>query len=283
MPQFYTTETKMKICTTPQEYRAYRESLLGTVAFVPTMGALHKGHIALIEAAKKQADHVVVSIFVNPTQFLKGEDLSTYPRRDEADKTVCARLGVDVLFMPQAPDIYGTDELRITAPLVRGFTLEGARRPGHFDGMLQVVLKLLNIVSPNYAIFGKKDAQQLLLVRDMVKALFLPVTIIAVDTVRDTDGLALSSRNVYLTPHERTQALAISASLKEAGKCIIKGERNVSRITQTMHDILSALDVEYVACVNVAFESIDTIEPKNSIILVAAKVGKTRLIDNLWV
>ncbi len=272
----------MIIARTAQELRHALDSQSGSVGFVPTMGALHIGHRTLIDAARRENDIVVVSIFVNPTQFLPGEDLSKYPRREEADFKICELSGVDVLFYPDVAAMYGNDEVRITAPDVRGYILEGASRPGHFDGVLTVVMKLFNIVRPARAYFGKKDAQQLALITQMVENFFMDITIVPMDTVRENDGLALSSRNVYLNTAERTEALKLSASLKRATKLVMQGVLEASVIKEQMGAILVPLDVEYVAIVNRAFEAIDKVEIGNTIVLVAARVGTTRLIDNVW-
>lgn len=260
----------------------------GSVGFVPTMGALHEGHLTLIRKARKENETVVVSIFVNPTQFLEGEDLDKYPRKDKADKKICELSGVDILFMPTADMMYEKDELKIAAPAVRGFILEGTKRPGHFDGMLQVVMKLLNLIAYNKptafrAYFGKKDAQQLALIEQMVRNYFINVEIVPCAIVRDTDGLALSSRNVYLGKEERVRALSLSRSLKKATEMVMQKELSVEHISQAMHIVLEDVDVEYVSLVNRRFEVIDEVELGNTIILVAATVGTTRLIDNLWI
>jgi len=272
----------MIIARSAQELKDALETKTGSVGFVPTMGALHIGHRSLIDAARKGNDTVVVSIFVNPTQFLPGEDLSKYPRREEADFKICSLSGVDILFYPDVNAMYGDDEVRITAPDVRGFILEGASRPGHFDGVLTVVMKLFNIVRPTRAYFGKKDAQQLAMITQMVNNFFMDVEIVPMETVRESDGLALSSRNVYLSPSERQEALKLSAALKSATKMVMQGNLSSSDIKTNMESILSPLDVEYVAIVNRAFESIEKVVLGNTIILVAARVGTTRLIDNVW-
>jgi len=264
------------------------KSLKGTIGFVPTMGALHEGHLTLIRQARSENDTVIVSIFVNPTQFLEGEDLDTYPRKEEADSKICELAGVDILFMPTIDMMYETDELAISAPSIRGFILEGTKRAGHFDGMLQVVMKLLNLIAYNKpssfrAYFGKKDAQQLALIEQMVRNYFINVEIIPCDIVRDRDGLALSSRNIYLSREERKKALSLSRSLKSATTMILKKEFNVERIKKEMLLSLSEVEVEYVALVNRQFKSIEQVEIGNTIILVAGYVGTTRLIDNLWV
>jgi pantoate--beta-alanine ligase len=260
----------------------------GSVGFVPTMGALHEGHLSLIRQARKENDLVVVSIFVNPTQFLEGEDLDAYPRKEEADVKICELAGVDVIFMPNSEMMYEEDELSIAAPSIRGFILEGTKRPGHFDGMLQVVMKLLNLIAYNKpsnfnAYFGKKDAQQLALITQMVRNYFINVNIVPCDIVRDNDGLALSSRNIYLSKEERQQALALSRSLKRATELVMQKEFNVKKISEQMLTVLTEVEVEYVALVNRQFQAIDEVEIGNTIILVAAAVGKTRLIDNLWI
>jgi len=272
----------MKIISNPLELKKYLTDKNQTVGFVPTMGALHEGHITLIKEAKKANEIVVVSIFVNPTQFLKGEDLDKYPRKDEADKKICELSGVDILFFPDANSIYTKDEVSILAPSVRGFVLEGFSRPGHFNGVLTVVMKLLNIVNPTRAYFGKKDAQQLNLITLMVKQFFMSVEIIGVGTVRESDGLALSSRNVYLCSSERKEALKISSSLQTAAKMISKKVLNTDEIIKNMKEILNPLEIFYVEILNRDFEIIKEVELGNTVILVEAKVGETRLLDNIW-
>ena len=275
----------MQIVKDAQELKKLRASLNGSVGFVPTMGALHEGHISLIKKAREENDFVIVSIFVNPTQFLEGEDLDKYPRRDEADIKICELAGVDVIFMPTIDSVYNEDELLITAPKIRGFILEGAKRPGHFDGVLQIVMKLFNITDATNAYFGKKDAQQLALITQMVKDYFLNVNIVPCEIVRDSRGIALSSRNTYLSEEEYERALSLSRSLKLASDMVAKGELNCSKIKESMQDLLtkSVDKLDYVAIVDREFRELDKVEIGNSIILVAAFVGKTRLIDNIWV
>ena len=262
-----------------------RAKLKGSVGFVPTMGALHEGHISLIKKARANNEHVIVSIFVNPTQFLEGEDLDKYPRKDAADIAICKKAGVDILFMPTIDSVYNKDELLITAPKIRGFILEGAKRPGHFDGVLQIVLKLFNIVTPTNAYFGKKDAQQLALITQMVKDYFLNVNIVPCEIIRDTKGLALSSRNVYLSQEEYQKALSLSKALRVAVNLINKGELNCIAIKEEMAKVLepNVTKLDYIAIVDREFNNIEKVEINNSIILIAAFVGKTRLIDNIWV
>ena len=272
----------MKIISTPKELKDYLQENTKTIGFVPTMGALHEGHLALIKEARKNNELVVVSIFVNPTQFLKGEDLASYPRKDQADKKICSLSGVDVLFFPHVDDIYSEDEVRLIAPDVRGYVLEGNSRPGHFNGVLTVVNKLLNIVNPTNAYFGKKDAQQLHLIALMVEQLFMRVNIVAVDTMRESDGLAMSSRNVYLSKEQRKEALKISSSLQVAFAMVNSGVSNTDEITQKMREKLDGLEIFYVAILSRDFKAIQEIEIGNTVILVEVKVGETRLLDNLW-
>ena len=271
----------MKILKTVEELQNIRKTISSNVGFVPTMGALHNGHISLIKKAREENDIVIVSIFLNPTQFLPGEDLDNYPRRDEADKRICELCKVDYLFMPEISTMYEKEEVLIKAPN-KSYILEGKTRPGHFDGVLQVVLKLFGIVQPTNAYFGKKDAQQLTLIMQMVKNLFLKVNIIPCEIVREEDGLALSSRNVYLDATQRKDALLLSQSLYMAGALISKGERASKIIKNKITDILKDLDIEYVAVVDREFNEIDTIEIKNTIILIVVRFGKTRLLDNIW-
>jgi len=279
---------KVKAMVVVNDVKSLKEAkakLNGTIGFVPTMGALHEGHISLIKRAKQENDFVIVSIFVNPTQFLEGEDLDKYPRKDEADIAICKKAGVDILFMPTIDSIYNKDELLISAPKIRGYILEGAKRPGHFDGVLQVVMKLLNITTPTNAYFGKKDAQQLALITQMVKDYFLDVNIIPCEIIRDKDGLALSSRNVYLSKEERQKALSLSQSLRVAINLINKGELDCSKIKDEMAKILTpnVTKLDYIAIVDREFNNLKKVELNNTIILVAAFVGTTRLIDNMWV
>jgi len=272
----------MEILKTPQKAQEYRNKLKGSVGFVPTMGALHEGHLELIKKARKENDYVIVSIFVNPTQFLPGEDLDKYPRKLQADLEICKRAGVDAVFTPTPENMYSEDEILIKAPKIKGYILEGFFRPGHFDGVLQVVNKLLNITKPTRAYFGKKDAQQLYLINQMVKNFFFDIEIVPVDTVREKDGLAMSSRNVYLSHEERKRALSISKALKRAAKLSSK-TLNIEEIKKEMLEILDVDKLQYIAFVDRDFNYIEKIIPGNTIILIAAYVGSTRLIDNIWI
>ena len=273
----------MQIIKNIEEMQALRGKMEGSVGFVPTMGALHQGHLTLIRQARAENDHVVVSVFVNPTQFLPGEDLEKYPRREEADRKICDLAGVDALFMPEIGAMYHDDEVKLKAPAYLGYILEGHRRPGHFDGVVQVVMKLFNLIRPTRAYFGKKDAQQLRILQKMVEDFFMSVKIVPVDTVREEDGLALSSRNVYLNPEERERALSISRSLKRASRLVMAGETDAEAIRLAMEDMMKEIDVEYVAVVDRDFRPLERVKLKETIILVAARVGHTRLIDNIWI
>lgn len=284
----------MEIISEPRLLQSKLKSLSKTVSFqanqsigfVPTMGALHSGHKSLIEQSVKENDITVVSIFVNPTQFLQGEDLDKYPKKFEADKRICELSKVDYLFFPNANDIYTEDEVLIKAPTYKGFILEGEKRAGHFDGMLQIVLKLFNIVKPTNAYFGKKDAQQLVLIHQMVKNLFLDINIVPCDIVRDESGLALSSRNSYLNTEQKSQALNISKALKLGAKAIGNGELQSSSIKTIIETTLQEHGIntiDYVEIVDRDFQQIEQIELKNTILLVAVKIDTTRLIDNLWI
>ena len=269
---------------TIQELQKAQAEHNGTVGFVPTMGALHEGHLSLIKRAREENETVIVSVFVNPTQFLEGEDLGKYPRREAADAKLCEVAGVDILFVPTPKEMYEADELCIGAPARRGYVLEGAKRPGHFDGMLQVVMKLLNLSQATRAYFGKKDAQQLVLIQQMVRNYFLPVEIVPCEIVRDEQGLALSSRNAYLSAEDKNRALCLSRALKLGSDRMAAGEQDARTIASMMRTVLEADadQVEYAAVVNRAFEPVETVAIGDTILLVAAWVGKPRLIDTLW-
>lgn len=274
----------MKIIKTSSELIEFRKGLSQkSVGFVPTMGALHAGHASLIKQSISQNEATIVSVFVNPTQFLAGEDLDKYPRLPEEDAKLCQSLGVNALFMPSADELYSEVEPLITAPSELASMLEGKTRPGHFDGVLRVLIKLFSLVRPNNAYFGKKDAQQLAIVQNMVKTLFLNLNIVPCEIVRESDGLALSSRNAYLDESNKCDALRLYRSLNNAATMVKNGELESGAIKESMLKTLEPLKVDYVAVVNRDFNEISKIEPQNSIILVAAYVGNVRLIDNIWI
>ncbi|MFP6095941.1 pantoate--beta-alanine ligase [Helicobacter pylori] len=276
----------MHVLETIAALREYRKSLEESVGFVPTMGALHKGHQSLIERSLKENSHTIVSVFVNPTQFGANEDFSAYPRPLEKDLALCEGLGVNAVFVPKISEMYPYEieqRLKLYAPKFLSSSLEGAVRKGHFDGVVQVVLRLFHLVNPTRAYFGKKDAQQLLIIEHLVKDLLLDIEIAPCEIARDSDHLALSSRNVYLSATERKQALAIPKALENIQQAIDKGEKACEKLKKLGLEILENLEVDYLECCNHKLEPLKTIEPTNTLILVAARVGKTRLLDNLWV
>ncbi len=252
------------------------------VGFVPTMGALHEGHLSLIRRARRECNFVVVSIFVNPTQFGPNEDLDRYPRPFQRDVQLCAREGVDLVFAPDPPTMYPegfatyVDVTRVTE------RYEGACRPGHFRGVATVVTKLFHIIPAHVAYFGQKDAQQVAVIRRMVADLNFPLEIVVCPTVRDPDGLAVSSRNVYLTPEQRRQALGLSRALFEAWRRFRAGERRRDALQALMHETMhaSGVDVDYADVVDPdTFEPVDPVTDQ-ALLIVAGRVGSTRLIDN---
>jgi len=271
----------MEILTNPKEAIEYRKSLK-EVGFIPTMGALHNGHLSLINRSISENSHTIVSIFVNPTQFLPNEDLDKYPKKIEADLEICKRAKVDAVFIPKSEDIYSKDEVLIKAPKIKSYILEGFFRPRHFDGVLQIVNKLFNIIKPTKAYFGQKDAQQLYLIKQMVKNFFFDIEIVECPTVREKDGLALSSRNIYLSEIDKKRALTISKALKRAAK-LSASTNNIENIKNEMLSILDVDELQYIAFVDREFNYIKNIKPNNTIILIAAKIGNTRLIDNIFI
>lgn len=255
------------------------------VALVPTLGALHDGHLALVERARERAEIVVVSIFVNPLQFGDAADLERYPRTLEADVARLESRGVQIVFAPKLGEMYprGDVETRVTAGPV-GDSFEGSSRPGHFDGVLTVVLKLMNIVRPDVVVFGEKDAQQLFLVRRMVRDLDLDIAVEAVPTVREPDGLALSSRNRFLGPDERRAARALPRALEAAGSGAGGGVPAVSAAAQSALAGDPNVELDYLAVVDPAtFLPVGADHRGRALVLIAARVGDIRLIDNAMV
>ena len=253
------------------------------IGFVPTMGALHAGHLALVTAARARSDIVVLSVFVNPLQFGPGEDFARYPRDLQRDTTLAAAGGVDVLWAPSRDAIYPEAPQVTVVPGPAGDRLEGAIRPGHFGGVLTVVLKLFGVVQPDVAVFGRKDFQQAALVRRMVRDLNLPIDLVVSPTIREADGLALSSRNVYLDPAARAAAAALPRALACGVEAFRGGERDAGALVGGARRVLEAergLTVDYAACVA------DDLEPQvsadeRSVLVVAARAAGTRLIDNV--
>ena len=253
--------------------------------FVPTMGNLHEGHINLIGIGKPKATCTVVSIFVNRLQFGPKEDFERYPRTFQSDCDKLRNSGVDVVFAPDAREIYPEPQTFVVEPSDLQHILDGAFRPGHFRGVATVVLKLFNMVMPHAAIFGKKDYQQYLVLRDMVRQFALPVEIIPAETVRAADGLALSSRNGYLAPNERAEAPRLYALLREAQQRLAAGERNFQRIELEGMALLSrnGWTPQYIAVRRRADLQVPTAADRELVVLAAAYLGKTRLIDNIEV
>lgn len=253
------------------------------VGFVPTMGWLHEGHLSLVDAARQRADTVAMSIFVNPLQFGPAEDFSRYPRDLPRDRAMAAARGADLLFVPSVETMYPPGADVRVVPGGAADRWEGAVRPGHFAGVLTVVAKLFHLVEPDVACFGQKDIQQATLVRDMVRDLDWPIDLVIVPTAREADGLALSSRNVYLAPGERKQALALSRALAAACAAWAGGERAAARLERAMADTLAAypgVSADYIAVIEPRnLLPVSTAEP-GTILALAARVGATRLIDN---
>lgn len=273
----------MRNVSTLDELRSARLSLDGTVGLVPTMGYLHEGHLSLIRRAREECDHVVVSIFVNPTQFGPKEDLSKYPRDLDRDLSLIEPLGTDLAWIPSAEVMYPkgyqtwVEVEAITSPL------EGAMRPGHFRGVTTVVAKLFIAVQPHKAYFGQKDAQQAAVIRRMTLDLNFPIEVVVCPTVREADGLAMSSRNVYLDPEQREAATALFRSLSAAKELFESGERDAEAIRRRMKEVLAGeplAEPQYVSCADYdSLEELTEIRGK-ALLSMAVFIGKTRLIDN---
>jgi pantoate--beta-alanine ligase len=275
----------VKVVRTEQELRteiAPQRQAGRTIGFVPTMGALHDGHLSLVRAARDQADVVVLSIFVNPLQFGPHEDLASYPRDEQRDLDLAENEKVDVVFLPSVQEMY--PEGRATLVRVDRITerFEGASRPGHFDGVATVVAKLFGLVQPDLAYFGRKDAQQVSVVKRMVADLSIPVEIVVCDIVREADGLALSSRNAYLTPEQRARATTLYRALN-AGRdaYAAEGRESALRVMAATVSTEPGVDLDYVGIVDP--DTFADADGPTALIVIAARVGTTRLIDNLLV
>ncbi len=274
----------MQILRTIQELKAWRKALnTNDIGFVPTMGALHNGHASLIQKATSENSAVIVSIFVNPKQFLAGEDYTQYPRKEQADLAMAKGCGASACFLPSEDEFYSGDDTLISAPKELASVLEGQIRPGHFDGVCRVLNKFFNLIKPQRAYFGKKDAQQLLIVQKMVKDFFIDIEIKACQIVREADGLAISSRNAYLNEAELLEALKLSRALKKAKSLIDLGTLSSAEIKKAMKEILEPLEIDYIAITDKNLIARDNVVLDNTLILLAVRVGKTRLIDNIWV
>ncbi len=275
----------MKVVETIAEMKRLRLDLTGPVGFVPTMGYLHEGHLALVKQAKTENTSAVVSIFVNPTQFGPREDFTGYPRDTRRDLAMLEKIKTDVVFMPSAAEMYPphfnswVEVSKITE------RLEGAVRPGHFRGVATVVAKLFNIVQPTKAYFGQKDAQQVAVIEKMVTDLNMNLEVVTCPTVREPDGLAMSSRNTYLSPAERRAATVLYQSLKLAQELYARGETNAQHLRQAMTDLIKkeplAEKIDYISIADATtLEELDKVKPP-ALISLAVKIGKPRLIDNL--
>jgi pantoate--beta-alanine ligase len=274
----------MQIAKSIAEMKAVRMKSLGSVGFVPTMGYLHQGHLALVKQARDENSAVVVSIFVNPTQFGPSEDFKTYPRNTERDLDMLQKEKTSIVFMPSAEEMYPegfnswVDVAKVTD------RLEGSYRPGHFKGVSTVVAKLFNIVEPTRAYFGQKDAQQALVIKKMVADLNMNLEVIVAPTVRENDGLAMSSRNVYLNPQERQAAIFLFKALTLARNRREKGERNAEHIRQEMTSLISQeplAKIEYISIADAqTLEELSKID-RPALASLAVRIGKTRLIDNV--
>lgn len=275
----------MQTISDPRDMRAWsraERSAGRRVAFVPTMGALHEGHLQLVDRAQACGDRVVASIFVNPLQFGPGEDFASYPRTLERDRALAAARGVDVLFVPTGDAIYPQHPLVRLDPGPLAERFEGAVRPGHFSGVLTVVTKLFHVVEPDVAVFGRKDFQQAMLVRRMVADLDFPMAIDIAPTVRELDGLALSSRNAYLGGDERRAALALVRTLRAVEQAWRAGDADAAALTRRALEVLTVPGVvpEYVALVNDELRDVARADAA-TVVLVAARVGRPRLLDNV--
>ncbi|SEM34061.1 pantothenate synthetase [Syntrophus gentianae] len=276
----------MKIIATVPEMQRYSEALRNSgkkIAFVPTMGYFHDGHLNLMREARKQGDCVVISIYVNPTQFGPSEDLEKYPRNFERDSKLAEEVGVDVIFFPSNAEMYPDHyQTYVTVEEVTK-NLCGLSRPVHFRGVATVCAKLFNMVKPHMAIFGKKDFQQLVTIKRMVSDLNMDLQIFGLPTTRETDGLAMSSRNVYLSPEERQSALCLSLSLKKAKESYDQGERDAGRILESITNYIKGIPftrIDYIKiCDTTTMQDVSSLE-KESVLALAVFVGSTRLIDN---
>ncbi|MGZ8222422.1 MAG: pantoate--beta-alanine ligase, partial [Methylobacter sp.] len=276
----------MQIVNTVSELRdAVRAWRLArqSVALVPTMGNLHAGHLALVNEARKKADRVVVSIFVNPTQFGVGEDFETYPRTEKEDQQKLNAAGADLLFQPAVSEVYVPDAKTVVSVTGLSEWYCGASRPGHFDGVATVVCKLFNVVQPDVALFGLKDFQQLTVIRTMVRDLNIPVEIVGVETVREASGLAMSSRNGYLTAEEKTVAAKLYQSLCDARDAVLAGQQSYREIESRALLFLqeSGFQSDYFSVCRVSDLKKAAKDDVELVLLTAARLGKTRLIDNV--
>ncbi len=283
MPRMQTIKNKSMLRAAIQRWKSVDE----IVAYVPTMGNLHEGHLRLVDMARQHASKVVVSIFVNPAQFAAGEDIDSYPRTLEQDSALLAERGADLLFAPDAAEVYDSKPEAQTRVEVPGLStiLCGKSRPTHFVGVTTVVAKLFNIVQPHLAVFGEKDFQQLFLIKKMVKDLDFPIKILGAETVREASGLALSSRNSYLSVAQREHAARLFQSLQQTAARIIEGERDYQKLEENAIKMLEndGIEVEYVSIRRNDDLHLADAGTTELVILAAVKLGKARLIDNIRV
>jgi pantoate--beta-alanine ligase len=277
----------MSIITTADRARDWRNRRTARVVLVPTMGALHRGHLELIRVARERAGaegEIVVSIFVNPLQFEPGSNFEKYPRPAAADEELCQKAGVGVLFRPSAEEMYPADHSVTVAESALSNTLCGASRPGHFRGVCTIVAKLFNLLAPEAAVFGEKDYQQLVIIRRMVRDLNFPIEIIGVPTVREPDGLALSSRNQYLSADERAEATVLWRGALTAKTLAESGETSVPKLIDAAKTVIGSAPsarIDYISIVDgESLQPLETSRP-NAVLVLAVFIGKTRLIDNL--
>ncbi len=274
----------MLVLTSIADFRREREALGGSLGFVPTMGFLHDGHLSLVRAAVAENDHVAVSIFVNPTQFGPNEDFSRYPRDEARDLALLREAGVDLVLMPSVEEMYPAGATAYVDVGPMSDVLEGKARPGHFRGVATIVLKLFEVVRPSRAYFGRKDAQQLIVIRKMVRDLDLPVEVVAMPTLREADGLAMSSRNSYLSPSERESALCLYRALTLAQEMWTRGVRDAGTYRSRMRDVIEneeAASIDYVSVADP--ETLEELERVHgpTLVSMAVRIGRTRLIDNV--
>jgi len=276
----------MKVLKTINEIKQLRRNLPEPVGFVPTMGYLHEGHLVLVRQAKAENASVVVSIFVNPTQFGPQEDFKRYPRNPQRDLALLEKEKVDIVFMPSVAEMYPKNFNSWVEVGKIAERLEGASRPGHFRGVATVVAKLFNIVQPGRAYFGQKDAQQLLVIKKVVADLDMNLEVVAVPTVREPDGLAMSSRNTYLNPEERKQAAVLYQALTLAQKLYSEGEKDTKAIRQKVTELIQKqplAEIDYISIADAeTLDELDKVKPP-ALVSLAVKIGKTRLIDNVVV
>jgi pantoate--beta-alanine ligase len=276
----------VKVVETVAELKKLREKLPGPLGFVPTMGYLHEGHLTLVRQAKAENASVAVSIFVNPTQFGPKEDFKQYPRNPQRDLALLEREGTDLVFMPPVDEVYppGFNSWVEVGRLAE--RLEGASRPGHFRGVATVVARLFDLVKPDRAYFGQKDAQQLIVIKRMVADLNMNLEVVAVPTVREPDGLAMSSRNTYLNPEERKQAVVLYQALTLAQRLHTEGEKDAAAIRRKMADLIKKEPLAQIDYISIAdaetLEELDVVKPP-ALVSMAVRIGKTRLIDNVVV